>query len=48
MRRDLDDAEGSIDLIKLAIMKRKIMFSSLIVLFVLSLILAFIVKANKK
>lgn len=48
IRREADTAEGSIQLIKLSIMKRKFMFGSLIVLFVLVLIFTIIMKARKK
>lgn len=48
IRMEADRAESSIDLIKFSIMKRKVMFGVLVGLFVVSVIAAIIVKANKK
>ena len=47
MRQEAEEAEGAITLIHKAIAKRKFMFISLIVLFIIGVIIVVIRKANK-
>lgn len=47
IRKEAGEAEGSIKLIQMAILKRKLMFVSLFVLFILILIFAIVRKVKK-
>ena len=47
MREEAEEAEGAITLIQKAISKRKLMFVSLIVLFVIGVVIVVIRKMNK-
>ena len=47
IRREAEESEGSIKLIEVAIMKRKLMFLSLLVLFSLALVVVVVVKLNR-